>query len=317
MSESNILKVPSVLIAGGSGLIGRYLTESLLAKGYKVCHLSRSHKKFEKVRVFIWDYEKGIIDPEAFNGIDYLINLAGANIAEKRWSAERKKEIINSRVESTRFLFKKIHESGTSLKAFISSSATGYYGSVTSDKIFSEDDPPANDFLGTTCRQWEEATSLFNSLDVRTVKIRTAIVLEKNDGALTKLMKPAKYGFLVQIGSGQQYMPWIHIEDLCNIYLKAIEDQKMTGSYNAVSPQHTTHKNFIRTLAGVLNRSVLFTPVPALILRTALGEMSDMILKGSRVSSQKLTDSGYSFKFENLNDALDDVSGNLAKTKNE
>ena len=105
-------------------------------------------------------------------------------------------------------------------------------------------------------------------------------------------------------------MPWIHIEDLCNIYLKAIEDQKMTGSYNAVSPQHVTHKNFIRALAGVLNKPVLFTPVPALILRTALGEMSDMILKGSRVSSQKLADSGYSFKFENLNDALFDVINN-------
>ena len=306
-TNTNLQKNSSVLITGGSGLVGKYLTSALLSEGYKVSHLSRNTNQFGKVRVFRWDPEKRIIDPVVFEGIDYIIHLAGANIGEKRWTKKRKEEILISRVESTRLLHKVITDHKFPLKAFISASATGYYGSITSDKIFNEKDPSSRDFLGTTCKAWEEAADLFENMGIRTVKIRTAVVLEKSDSALSKLMKTGKYGFVIQTGYGRQYMPWIHIDDLCKIYLKAIRDTGMTGSYNAVSPQHVTHKEFMRVLAQVMKRPVLFTPVPAFILRAALGEMSDVILKGSRISSDKIKNAGYSFLFSDLEEALKNV----------
>ena len=309
-SDTHIHNNASIMITGGSGMIGRHLTSTLLSEGYKVSHLSRNINQFGKVRVFRWDPEKGILDPIAFEGVDYIIHLAGANIGEKRWTKVRKEEIIRSRVESAKLLYDVITSNNIQLKAFISASATGYYGSLTSDKLFKEDDHASTDFLGNTCRLWEEGSCLFEKAGNRTVKIRTAVVLEKSDSALSKMMMPAKFGFLLQTGDGRQYMPWIHIKDLCNIYLKAIEDQKMNGAYNAVSPSFVTHKEFIMTLGKVMNKSVLPVSVPSFALRLALGEMSDVILKGNRVSSEKIVTAGYSFIFSNLHDALNDVLNN-------
>lgn len=307
-TDTNLQKNLSVVITGGSGLVGKYLTSVLLAKGYKVSHLSRYANQFGKVRVFRWDPEKKILDPLVFEGVDFIIHLAGANIGEKRWTKKRKAEILKSRVEPSRLLYKVLTDNTIRPKAFISASATGYYGSVTSDKIFTENDPASDDFTGTICRQWEEAVDLFDDYGIRTVKIRTAVVLAKNDSALSKLMLPAKFGFLIRSGSGLQYMPWIHVTDLCNIYLKAIEDSGMSGAYNAVSPQHVTNKDFIKTLAHVMKRPVFPLPVPPVALRAALGEMSDVILKGSRVSSQKISDAGYRFVFGDLDKALNDLT---------
>jgi len=297
----------SVLISGGNGLIGRHLTSSLLSAGYTVSHLSRKIDQIDNVRVFLWDPSKRMIDPESIEGADYIIHLAGANIGARRWTRERKKEILESRTESARFLHQTVTRRGIQLKAFISASASGIYGTETSEKIFSENDPPAGDFLGNVCKLWEEAADLFANSGIRTVKIRTAVVLEKNDSALSKLMKPGKFGFLIQTGTGLQYMPWIHITDLCNIYLKAIEDMKMSGAYNAVSPQHMTHSDFMHVLARVMNIPVLRVPVPGFVLRILLGEMSDVILKGSRVSCDKITAEGYRFIFNNLEAALKNV----------
>jgi uncharacterized protein (TIGR01777 family) len=297
----------SVLITGGSGLIGKHLTSSLLNAGYSVSHLSRNGNQSGKVKVFMWDPEKSMIDPEVFEAIDFIIHLAGANIGEKRWTGKRKEEIVKSRVDSARFLYKTVVNSGIKIKAFISASATGIYGSETSAKIFNENDPPAADFLGSVCKQWEEAADLFDNSGIRTVKIRSAVVLEKNDSALSKLMKPGKFGFLIQTGTGLQYMPWIHINDLCNIYLKAIEDSSIKGAYNAVAPQHITHGEFMHVLAKVMKLPVLPVPIPGFVLRAILGEMSDMILKGSRVSSEKIMKSGYTFRFSNLEDALNNI----------
>jgi uncharacterized protein (TIGR01777 family) len=297
----------SVLITGGSGLVGRYLTSALLSAGYNVSHLSRNVNQFGKVRVFRWDPENKIIDPIIFEGIDYIVHLAGANIGEKRWTKRRKEAILRSRVESVRLLHKTITENNIPLKAFISASAVGYYGSVTSDKIFHEEDSPGTDFLGTTCRLWEEGADLFQGSGIRTVKIRTAVVLEKTDSALSKMLIPAKFGFLIQTGNGRQYMPWIHISDLCGIYLRAIQDQKINGPYNAVSPQHSTHKEFIRTLALVIKKPLFPLPVPAFILRVILGEMSDVVLRGSRISSEKIMNAGYEFYFSEIDGALTDI----------
>ncbi len=310
MAETDMIKRPSVLMTGGSGLVGRHLTSLLLSEGYRVSHLSVRTNQFGTVRVFRWDPGKGIIDPEVFAGIDYIVHLAGASIGEKVWSKKRKDEIISSRAGAAKLLHKTIIDNQIPLRAFISASAAGYYGSATSEKIFTEEDTPAPDFTGTTCRLWEEAADLFEKSGMRSVKIRSGVVLGKDDSALSKLMAPARYGLLVRTGSGKQYFPWIHIADLCNIYLKAINDEKMAGAYNAVAPQHITHGEFMKTLSKTLNRPLLLLPLPGLFIRLALGSMSDIILKGSRISAEKIKNTGYSFLFGNVEAALKEIIKN-------
>jgi uncharacterized protein len=297
----------SVLITGGGGLIGKHLTSILTEAGYNVSHLSRNIKMTGDINVFRWDPEKKLIDPLSLDGIDFIIHLAGANIGDKRWTRKRKEEIIKSRVDSARFLHKTITDNRIPIKAFISASATGIYGSETSSKIFVENDPPAQDFLGSVCRQWEEAADLFFDSGIRTVKIRTAVVLEKNDSALSKIVMPGKFGFLVKTGSGLQYMPWIHVTDLCNIYLKVLEDSSISGAFNAVAPQHVTHIDFMKTLGKVLKLPVLGVAVPDYVLKAVMGEMSDVILKGCRVSSDKIARTGFRFSYNTLEEALNDV----------
>ena len=302
-----IMEHKSVLITGGSGLVGRYLTNLLLSKGYSVSHLSRSGKSRKEVTVFKWDPENGTIDKDALSGINYLVHLAGANIGEKKWTISRKKEILNSRVESANLLFSKIRENRADLKAFISASAVGYYGSSTSDKSYDESDPCGTDFLASICKSWEAAADQLTDIGIRTVKIRSGLVLEKTDSALSKLMMAGKFGFLVQTGNGRQYMPWIHIKDLTGIYLKAIEDQTMTGAFNAVAPQHVTHSEFMAILGKVMKRTVLPVYVPAFLLKTVLGEMSEVILKGNKISSEKIVTTGYVFNYPELEGALKDI----------
>jgi hypothetical protein len=259
------------------------------------------------VRVYRWDPVQGILDPQALDRVDYIIHLAGANIGEKRWSEKRRKEIVSSRVDSALLLHRIVSENNILLKAFISASAVGYYGSVTTEKIYTEQDQPANDFLASTCRQWEQAADAFEKSGIRTVKIRTTMVLEKSGIALKTLMMPAKFGFLIRLGSGRQYMPWIHINDLCGIYLKAIEDQNLTGAVNAVSPQHVSHDEFIKALSSEMQKPVFPVNVPSFFLSSVLGEMSNIVLFGSRISSEKIIAAGYLFTFDNLQNALNDI----------
>ncbi len=301
------MKDEGILITGGSGLIGKRLTSLLLEKGYSVRHLSRSGKRIPGVLSFKWDPEKGTIDSGAMDGIAIVIHLAGANIGEKRWTKTRRMEILDSRVRSAEFLYEKIMEYKVEIKTFITASAVGYYGCATSDFIFKEYVSPGNDFLGFTCRMWEEAADLFSGKGIRTVKIRTGVVLDKKDSALTKIMIPARFGFLVITGSGKQYMPWIHIDDLCKIYLKGIEDNSMNGAYNAVAPQHITHKEFIKALSGATGKFVFPVNVPGFILSVILGEMSVVVLKGSRVSAEKIRSAGYVFLYPELAGAIEEI----------
>ncbi|HLN20812.1 MAG TPA: TIGR01777 family oxidoreductase [Bacteroidales bacterium] len=295
-----------VLISGGSGLIGRYLTSMLLERGYSVSHLSRSASQFGRVRVFRWNPEMGILDASSLRDVNYIIHLAGAGIGDKRWTESRKKEIIDSRVLSAELIHKTITDEGLRPEAFITASGAGYYGAVTSDTVFSENDPPSGDFLGITTKKWEEAASLFESDGIRTVKIRTAVVLEKNDSALVKITMPAKFGFLSTIGKGNQYMPWIHIKDLCRIYIKAIEDENMSGAFNAAAKEQVTHKEFMKILAKVLKIHLL-PAVPSLAIKAMYGEMADVVLKGSRISSEKIRKAGFEFEFDDLKRALEDI----------
>lgn len=293
-----------VLITGGTGLIGTHLCTRLEESGYDVSILSRWKRHRMNVPVHHWDWSKNEIEVEAIEQADYIIHLAGANIADKRWTAERKQLIIDSRINTAQLIFSKAKEENNKLKAFISASAIGYYGTVTSDKIFSETDSPAKDFLGETCRDWEESADRFVELGIRTVKIRTGIVLSGKGGALTKMMAPIKFGVGAAIGSGQQYMPWIHIEDLCSIYIKAIKDEQMKGSYNAVAPEHITNDEFTASLSKHLSKPLWLPNIPAFVMKLIFGKLSDVLLRGSRVSADKIISSGYKFLFPDLDSAL-------------
>jgi len=294
----------TVLITGGTGLVGKELTRQLKAKGYAVIHLSRTTNKNTETLTYYWDYTKDLIEPEAIEKADYIIHLAGENVSGKRWTTNRKKQIIDSRVRTAELLLKIIKEKNKPLKAFITASGSNYYGTITCDKIFSETDVAATDFLGETCKQWEAAADHFKNAGIRTVKIRTGVVLTRHNGALEKIALPVKLGIGSALGSGKQYIPWIHIDDLCSIYIKAIEDEKMQGAYNAVAPQHVTNKDFGRTIAEVLKKPFWFPAIPAFIIKLVFGEMGNIVLKGSRLSSEKIKNAGYQFKFTSLESAL-------------
>lgn len=295
----------NVLISGGSGFIGRNLTTLLLAKGYSVSILSRSEKQNKgDVFYYKWDVAKQTIDEEAILKADYIIHLAGENIAEKRWTAKRKAAIIDSREKSTQLLYSILKKHYKKLDAFVSASAVGIYGAVNGEEICTEDMKPANDFLGYTCQKWEDSIDFIENLNIRTVKIRTGLVLGKNDGFLKKLIPLFKYRLGSSLGSGKQYMPWIHVDDLCAIYLQAISDASMEGPYNAAICDNTTNTLFSKTLARVFGYSIWLPNVPAFVLKLVMGEMAKIVLTGRRVSSDKIEQTGFKFKFNNLEEAL-------------
>nr|WP_314897296.1 TIGR01777 family oxidoreductase [uncultured Flavobacterium sp.] len=297
----------NILISGGSGFIGKHLTNLLIEKGFSVSILSRSDRKSTTdISYFKWDVLNLTIDEAAVLNADYVIHLAGENIAEKRWTAKRKAAIVDSRVQSIQLIYSVLKKSNKKLDAFVSASAVGIYGAVNGEEICTEETPPAHDFLGSTCQKWEGAIDFIENLHIRTVKIRTGLVLGKNDGFLKKLVPLFKYRLGSVLGSGKQYMPWIHVNDLCNVYLEAIVNAEMNGPYNAAINDNTTNAIFSKTLARVFGYSIWLPNVPAFVLRLAMGEMSKIVLNGRRVSSEKLEKLGFQFQFTNLEQALRD-----------
>ena len=300
----------TVLITGGNGLIGQKLMLKLKAQGYRVAVLTRNEAADIAKDQYYWNPDQNIIDQKATDTVDYIIHLAGAPIGEKRWTAKRKQEIIDSRVKSAQLIFNSIQNNHTPLKAFISSSATGYYGAVTHDHIFMESDPPASDFLGETCRQWEEAALQFENEGIRTVIIRTAVVLTSQGGALGKMTPLVRLGIVSPLGSGKQYLPWIHIDDICDMYVKAVMDTELSGIFNAAAPEHSDYNQFYRSLTRAMKKALWMPRVPAFILKLVFGEMSLMLLEGSRVSSEKIRQAGFHFRFTELLGALDNLLNN-------
>ena len=298
-----------VLISGGTGLVGRYLGRKLLDNGFEVAVLSRqaSIKAEPGIHVYYWDIDKGEIDQEALDSCDYIIHLAGVNIGERRWTEKRKQQIIESRVRSAELLLHSVQKQDHDLKAFISASAIGYYGSVTSDRVFDENDVNAEDFLGQTCKQWEQSADRFKDLGIRVVKIRTGIVLFEKGGAVSRLFNLARLGLGSAIGNGKQYLPWIHYEDLCNIYLMAIRNSKMQGAFNAVAPEHISNKEFIRKISEVLRRPFWLPGIPSGVIGILFGERAAILLNGSRVSPERIKSTGYTFRFSTVKSALHDL----------
>jgi hypothetical protein len=297
----------TVIITGGTGLIGKPLSKRLIEKGYNVAHLTRKRNPQSFIPSYLWNPERHEIDRKAISEADYIIHLAGAGIGGKRWTKKRRQLIYDSRIKTCELLFNNIQESGTNLKAFISASGIGYYGTETSEKIFSETDQPSGDFIGEICRHWEQIANRFEESGIRTVKIRTGIVLTRKGGAVSRMMIPVRMGIGSALGNGRQYMPWIHIDDICKIYIKALEDTTLKGAFNAVAPEHTTNKDFMRTLAKVLKKPFFFPNIPAVVLKIIFGKMSGILLNGSKVSAGKIIAAGYSFQFPELENALRDL----------
>jgi uncharacterized protein (TIGR01777 family) len=298
----------SILITGGTGLIGKQLTSLLQNKGHQVSILSRNTS--EKPNIYQWSIQDNYIENEAILNADYIIHLAGAGIADKRWTKTRKKELIDSRVDSTNLLFKKVKELNPNLKGFIAASGIGYYGATTSSTIYSEKDAPGNDFISEICKLWENASFQFSNINIRTVVLRTGIVLSNKGGAFPKLIKPIKLGFGAALGKGNQYMPWIHIDDLCNMYVEAIENNKIEGIYNAVSPAHVNNIELTNIIATYLKKKILLPNVPSFVFKILFGEMSKILLEGSRVSSKKVEKNGFIFKHSNTQNTIKNILTN-------
>lgn len=293
-----------VIITGGSGLIGSHLSTLLAGEGWQVAHLSRGDKNGGRYKSFRWDPETGYCDREAFREGDAIIHLAGSNIGQGRWTRSRRKDIIRSRTVTGELLSRMTVGSDITPSVFITASGVNYYGSVTSEKIYIEADPPAEDFLGETCRLWEAAAEPFTDAGVRVVKVRTAVVLARSGSALNKMTAPAKAGLVVRLGPGDQYFPWIHIDDLCSTYHKALTDSTMSGPFNAAAPHHVTHDMLMGEVARQKGLPVFLPHVPAWLLRTVLGEMSVILTNGSRVSSDRLADAGFRFRYPDISSAL-------------
>ena len=296
----------TVLITGGSGLIGSALTSALLDQDHEVRHLTRAHKRVGPIRTFLWDLEKGTMDREALSGVDHIVHLAGAGIADKRWTAVRVNELIASRTESARLLLRTAQEQQVQVKSFTSAAGINYYGAVTAEHIFSENDVAATDTIGTISRKLEEAVDEWTS-HTRVVKLRTPVVLSPKGGALAKLAAPVRWGLGAALGNGDQWMPWVHVDDLVRIYGGAILNERFAGAYNVNTGADVTNEEFMRTAAKVLGRPYFLPNVPGFLLKAALGELSSVLLKGSRASNKKLLDTGFTFRHPLLEGALRDL----------
>jgi uncharacterized protein (TIGR01777 family) len=302
----------TVLITGGTGLIGMALTQALLEKNYKVIILSRGpgnkNESPGNVAFAKWDIQTNTIDAEALQKADYIVHLAGANVAGKRWTDKRKREILDSRVNSAALLWKACHDTPNKVKAIISASGIGWYGEdpvVPNPRPFREEDPADHSFLGDTCRQWEESADQFTSLGKRVVKFRTGIVLSNEGGALDEFKKPVKFGIAAILGSGKQVCSWIHMDDLIRLYITAIEDDNMRGVYNAVAPNPVTNKVLTLELARAMKGNFYIAAhVPVFVLKAVIGEMSIEVLKSATVSCDKVHYAGFTFLYPSIGPAL-------------
>ncbi len=310
----------TILITGGTGLVGKALGQALLEKGYSVIILSRQGNKQSGVANLSyasWNVEQQTIDKEAFAKADYIIHLAGAGVADKRWTKIRKQEIVDSRVNSSKLIVDSLKTIPNKVKAVVSASATGWYGAGNlipnpspyggeggELRKFEETDSSATDFLGDTCKQWEESIEPVTQSGKRLVKLRIGIVLTKEGGALKEFLKPMKLGIAAILGSGKQIISWIHIDDLVNMFIVAIENESMKGVYNAVAPNPVSNKELMMTLAR--SRKKFFIPihVPTFILKMMLGGMSIEVLKSAMVSAEKIQQAGFVFKFPDILSAL-------------
>lgn len=306
MSSTNLKdEIKTVLITGGTGLVGTELSKLLSSSGYTVTHLSRNPKQ-KDYQTFYWDVEKKEIDAEAIKSADAIIHLAGAGVSDKRWSKEWKDAIYNSRIQSTQLLKEKVEELNPDLKHFVSASAIGYYGWDSGDALVDEASEKGEGFLADVVDDWEKEANTFQALNIPVSKVRIGIVLSEKGGALVEIAKPIRFGVGAPLGTGNQYMSWIHIKDLCGVF-QYVLDKKIEGIFNGVAPSPVTNKTFTREVAKVLKKPLWLPNVPTFALRLLVGEMTDILVGGNKVSSKKIESAGFNFEFSALQDALNNL----------
>lgn len=301
----------TVLIAGGTGLIGSRLSQLLTEKGYNVLHLSRRKNLRAEFPAYAWDLDQMTIDEEAITRSEVVINLAGAGIADKAWTAERKQLIIDSRVQSNRLLLDSFKRLGHQPEVYIAASAIGYYGD-SGEAWVDEQSEPGEGFLSESVQIWEQPIREAMESDLRTVALRIGLVLSMQGGALPKILLPFYFFVGTYFGNGQQWYSWIHIDDLCRMFIWAIEDHKMQGIFNAAGPSPERNKAFTRIIGKARKRPFLLLPAPVFALRLFLGEMAQTVLISTKVSSEKIEKRGFRFRFEELGAAVKDL---LAKKR--
>lgn len=299
----------TVIITGGTGLVGKRLTAHLVTKGYKVIILSRkaiNDSNNQSVQYATWDIDRQTIDEQAIQTADYIIHLAGAGVMDRRWTASYKKEILNSRVKSSQLIAESLKKYPNKVKAVVSASAIGWYGADSDPaRPFVEDDVPSTDFLGQTCTAWEKSISVAADSGARLCILRTGIVLSNEGGALAEFIKPLRFGLAAILGNGHQMISWIHIDDLCRLFIFAMENNTMKGSYNAVTGMPVSNKQLTLTLAKI-KRGRFFIPffVPAFLLKMILGEGSIEVLKSTTVSNAKAMAAGFTFLYPSIETAM-------------
>ncbi len=297
----------NILITGGTGTIGKAICSTLEKQGHSIRILTRSIPKTESIYAYYsWNPDMDEIDENALKNVDIIIHLAGASIVEKKWTRERKKEIISSRDRSAKLIFEKLQSTGNKPEAFISASAIGYYGYDTGSILVKETSRFGDDFLANVVKKWEDAADDFEALGVRVVKFRIGVVLSNDGGALPMMSAPAKLGLGAGLGRGDQFISWIHIYDLASLFQFAI-DNPVVGVFNVVSPHPVTNKEFMKKLSAALKKPFFLPNVPSFLLKLKMGEMASMILGGNRVSPEKIQDEGFTFKYTDLKPALENL----------
>ena len=288
--------------------MGTHLTKTLLDKGYEVSHLSRTQGNNPDVKTYLWDVAKGEIDENSIIGVDTIVHLAGAGVVDERWSDERKQELIDSRTKSIGLIYQVLRKKNHIVNSVISASATGFYGDRGAE-VLTEESDSGSDFLADVCIKWEAAVDNGKELGLRIVKFRTGIVLDKNGGALPQLANPVKWGVGSPLGSGKQWMPWIHWRDVVKMYIYGIENAALSGVYNMTGPNPVTNKQLTKAVATQLHKPFWAPNVPVFVLKLILGEMRIAVLESAKTSSKKIEDTGFKFDYPQLSGALKDIYG--------
>lgn len=292
----------NILITGGTGLVGTALVKKLKERNHTVRILTRSES--EEENEFYWNIAEKKIDDQAFENLDCIIHLAGANISE-RWTDDYKKELYSSRIDSANLLLEYCEKKEIHLQSFISSSGVNYYGTFTSDQILTEESKIVeNDFLAKLCVEWENAADQFSSIAERVVCLRTAVVLSRKGGAFPLLKKTVNLNIGSGVGTGKQWMNWIHIDDLVNMYVEAVDNTSLNGKYNAVADEIPTNEVFIKKLAKAADKFFLPFNVPPFVMKSVFGEMSSIILEGTRAANKKIKSEGFDFKYSTVDEAF-------------
>lgn len=295
-----------ILITGADGLIGTRLQELLRDKGHTIHTIGRARPGKKKASRYTWDIAQQVMDPAALSGVEAIIHLAGAGVADERWTDSRKKEIYDSRIDSTRLLYNMLSAIPHQVRTVISASAVGYYGDRRAD-ILRENEPPGQGFLARVVADWEREVARVEGLGIRHVCCRIGIVLSSRGGALPALVRSMPLGIAGYFARPDLYYPWIHIDDVCGIMIHALETTAMRGSYNTTAPDPILIKDLMKAIRSVRGSHAILTPVPPFALRLVLGEMSEVVLQSQRCGDGKIVQVGYRFRYRRLSDALEAV----------